>query len=121
MLGMLKNQVRLSLFIALLAAAVPATPACVDDIEDFDDEVEFRPDDLACPPCYVDGNVARFGIGTGYNPSNITNLSVTITNSGGSELRDYGSPTVPYTPNTLAITDNELCTVGTTGQPPTKA
>jgi hypothetical protein len=62
------------------------------------------------------------GLATAYSPSSVTNVSILISNAAGSELRDYGSTvTVPNDPNFVVVTDNELCTVGSTGAPPTAA
>ncbi|HLT40048.1 MAG TPA: hypothetical protein VK034_27395 [Enhygromyxa sp.] len=96
--------------------------ACIDEGDEFDDDVELRPAQSACPPCFVGGKKVYLGISTAYNPSSIANVSLLISNSGGSELINFGSSvTIPNDPNTVAITDNELCTVDRTGLPPTEA
>jgi hypothetical protein len=118
----MKTLVKVLHLIALVAPAGLLVPACGDEFDEFEDAEELRPAKATCPPCYVGGNDVYLGISTNYNPANITDVSVTITNNSGSEVRNYGtSYTVPNDPNTVMITDNELCTVGTTGQPPTKA
>jgi hypothetical protein len=111
----MKNLLKILPIIALLVSA------CGDEFDEFEDTEEFRPAKAGCPPCFVGGNHAYLGISTNYNPANITSTSLTIQNAGGSETRNYGtSYTIPNDPNTVTITDNELCTVGTTGQAPTK-
>jgi hypothetical protein len=97
------------------------TFACVDEYDEDLDGDQLRPAQSACPPCYIGGNQAHLGISTRYNTNSLTNVAVRISNSGGSELRDYDALSVPYDPNTTTVTDNELCTVGSTGQPPTMA
>jgi hypothetical protein len=118
----MEHPAKILCLIALVAPAVLLASACTDETDNFEAAGELRPDDLVCPPCYIEPPRAYLGINTDYNPANITNVSVRITNASGSELRDYGtSYSVPNDPNTVTITDNELCTVGTTGQPPTQA
>ena len=95
---------------------------CAAEDDGFDDDVDLRPAQSACPPCFIGGNQIHLGIATAYNPNLITNVSVEISNSGAAELLDYGATVaVPNDPSTIAVTDNELCTVGRTGQPPTRA
>jgi hypothetical protein len=108
----------------MLALALPGLSSfgCEAEVDELGDDVELRPMQSACPPCYIGGEEMYLGISTDYNPNAIMGVSVEISNSGASELIDYGATlAVPNDPNTIAVTDNELCTVGRTGQPPTTA
>jgi hypothetical protein len=107
--------------IALLLPLGLCTVACVDEYDEDWEGDQLRPAQQACPPCFVGDNQVTLGISTRYDTSSLTNVAVRISNSGGSELRDYDNLSVPYDPNTTVVTDNELCTVGSTGQPPTMA
>lgn len=118
----MKTLLKILPVITLLAPVGLFTSGCVDEGDDFEDADQLRPAQSACPPCYIGGNQVYLGISTAYKPSHILNTSLLITNSAGSELRDYGSGlSVPNDPDTIAVTDNELCTVGQTGQPPSQA
>ena len=124
----MKTLLKTLSIIGLVAPIALFTSACdeesddFEDIDAFDDADELRPAKAACPPCYVGGNTVYLGISDDYNPSTITNTSVKIWNSSASEWINYGTTlSVPVDPNTIPVTDSELCTVGSTGQPPTSA
>jgi hypothetical protein len=107
--------------LALLAPIGLFTPACVDDVEDFEDDDQLRPAKNPCPPCYVGGNSIYLGIHTDYSPSSITNTTVVISNAADDEVINYGSSfTVPNDPNTVQVTDNDLCIVDGTSAPPSR-
>ena len=92
-----------------------------DEFGAFEDD-QLRPQASPCPVCKIKKPTTKLGLATAYSPSSVTNVSILISNAAGSELRNYGSTlTIPNDPNSITMTDNELCTVGTTGAPPSTA
>lgn len=98
---------------------------CIDEVEDFEDIDELRPERPACSSCNgilnAGGGKANLSLSTDYSPAEVTNVAIKITNDSGWEWRDYDDTvTVPNDPDVVEVIDNELCTVGSTGQPPTQ-
>jgi hypothetical protein len=120
----MKHVLQILSIVALVGSAGLFTSGCTDEFDEFEDMDQLRPERPICSHCdfilAATGATAQLGISTDYSPGSITNVSILISNAGGTELLDYGDTlSVPNDPNTITVPDNELCTVGTTGSPPT--
>jgi hypothetical protein len=118
----MKTLPRILSALALVLPLGLSSFGCEAEEDEFEAEFDLRPAQSACPPCFIGDGKVHLGISTDYNPNSILGVSVEISNSGATELLDYGATlAVPNDPSTVEVTDNELCTVGRTGQPPTTA
>ncbi len=115
----LKRATGRCLTAALLSSLTIA--GCVDD--DGSDQVDFRPEDMPCPPCNVEANNLHLGLNTQLDPADIVDIHIEISNERASlsELINIGALAVPHDPETVTVVDDELCTIGPSGVTPTNA
>ncbi|WP_146158689.1 hypothetical protein [Enhygromyxa salina] len=113
---------RAAVFALVFLPIGASVSGCDEGAESYEEFTQLRPHKAPCPMCKVKMGKGYLSLATDYNPAEVTNVSIELSNATATEFIDYGTTiTVPNVPSEVVHPDSELCTVGSTGQPPTSA